>query len=1008
MTEAAVPSGVREVPATAAQHGAWFLAALAPEAGSGRARAYRVRGDLDVDALRAAWLAVVGRHDALRTTIGTRAGRPVQRVAAAAEDATLARLRVEPVGPGEHVVRIELHELVCDDESAGIVLAELSSAYAAAVAGGPGLGGTPPQYGDHAPRSDEGALDWWRAALTPPPPALDLPVDRERPPAPSSEAGVLRFAWDVAVDALSDVEPVDVVLAAFQALLHRYTGEERVAVGSAVSVRPAELAGAVGAFGNTVVLCADLTDAPTFRALVGQVSAVRREALARREVPFQEVVQAVCDDRDPRRVPMCDAVFVAGGGTPELSLAGTSVEPLPADTVPARADLTLVVDRTAPVLAGALEYRACLFDRASAELILAQLHTLLTAALADPDRPVPDLPLDTPDRLSATARAADRRPDGQPASTPANALVHRAAADAPDAAAISWQGGTTSYADLRADAARITAALPRDLAGSPVVVRMATGPRQVAATLAVLDTGAHLICLGGGDTGDRGRTVLEDLRPACLVVDGAAGDDPLAAWYAEELDGHVVDVADLPADGAGGPAPVVPGSSDRAYVAYTSGSTGQPKGIPQSHGTLAQFVTWFAEEFRVGPGSRVAQWAAPGYDASLCEVFAALVAGATVCPVPDRIRANPEKIVDWLAAERITHFQTVPSFAREVLRVAGGAPERLGALNHLLLAGERLPGDLVNGLRTTLPAVRLVNLYGPTELILATWHEITGPVHGTAPVGRPIPGRRVVVVDAQDRACPTGVTGEIVIVSPHVTPGYLGAAGGDRARFRPLDDSGPCYRTGDLGRLRWDGALEFRGRKDFQVKFSGIRLELGDIEAALAAHESVAECAVVAVPDADRLVTRLVAYVVPQRGPDGKATGAPSDWRAALRARFGKAMPPVAFQTLIGMPRNVGGKVDRRRLPAPAATTRRTVRGPETVVERAIAEIWSELDAETTTVDDAFFSVGGHSLLIPVLLHEIHARFGVAIPLWEYFANPTVAGLAALVEPHTAAAGHDA
>ncbi|MFC6081790.1 amino acid adenylation domain-containing protein [Sphaerisporangium aureirubrum] len=508
-------------------------------------------------------------------------------------------------------------------------------------------------------------------------------------------------------------------------------------------------------------------------------------------------------------------------------------------------------------------------------------------------------------------------PSDPPESVPD--LVRAVAARHPDVLALAWPGEELTYRELVDRAASVATALP---AGQPVAVRMSSGPRQVIACLAVLMADARLVCLGAGDVGERGRAVLTDLRPTWIVVDGEQPEDGLVTWYREELSGRVLDLTTVPAGGAGERA--VPGSADGwAYVTYTSGSTGRPKGIPQGHSTLAQFVTWFAREFRVEVGARVAQWAAPGYDASLVEAFGALVAGGTLCPVSDRLRANPEKLADWLAAEGITHFQTVPSFARQLLGALGEPGERPAALGHLLLAGEPLPGELADGLRAALPGVRLVNLYGPTESILATWYEVDGPHDGMVPIGRAIPGRRVVVLDEHDRPCPPGVTGQIVIESPYVTPGYVGAAGENGAAFRPIRGTGPaaprCYRTGDRGRLRPDGTLEFGGREDFQIKFNGVRVELTDIEVALAADASVAECAVVPVADAQGLVVRLVAYVVP--GEPGGTAATITPWRAALRRRFGKATPPVTFRTLTRLPRTVGGKVDRRRLPDPGPAT---------------------------------------------------------------------------------------
>lgn len=521
------------------------------------------------------------------------------------------------------------------------------------------------------------------------------------------------------------------------------------------------------------------------------------------------------------------------------------------------------------------------------------------------------------------------------------------------------EGGTRlSYRELGTRSAAVAHAL-RAVEGRPVAVRMPRGAGQVVAVLGALRAGAYVVCLGAGDVGDRGRAMLGELGPAALV----GADDALARWFRDELGGEVVDPARLagapaapagrdqahPAKASAAPAgrdqarpagasaapigrdqarpagapsasagrdpahvtdasavPAGRDPADRAYVAYTSGTTGRPKGIPHTHGTLSQFVTWFAGEFGIGPGSRVAQWAMPGYDANLMEIFAALTAGATLCPVPERIRTNPERIVDWLAAERITHFQTVPSFARTCRHVLRELPD----LGHLLLAGEPLTGELAGDLRALLPAVRLVNLYGPTESILATWFEVDGPVRGAVPVGGPVPGRRVLVVDGDDGPCPAGVTGEIVILGRHVTPGYVGASAKERSAFRPLAGLPlPTYRTGDRGRWREDGVLEFRGRGDSQVKFNGSRLELADLEETLAAQGSVAECAVRAEVDADGLVTRLVAYIVP-RDP-GAARAA---WRGAVRRTFGDAMPPLVFKIFKELPRNAGGKVDRSRL----------------------------------------------------------------------------------------------
>ncbi len=1056
---------VRQAESSSAQDGLWFLEKLNPDSAvSTICRAYRVDGPLVLDALEAAWREVLGRHDILRTELAEQDGRPIPRPtgatvgelsrvdlgdrpdprAAARRWAAglagtplrlaagpLARLAVARLAPAEHLVVLVLHRAVCDADSLPILVGELSTAYEASVAGLPvreALPARPGQYADHArarrdqasTRSFQRLAERWTSALTPLPSPPALPVNRARPAGPSTGGDTVRFEWDGPVagqlaelSAAAGTAPSTVLLAAFQALLHRYTGEDRVTVARLATARPRlGCDGVVGPFENLLVLCGDLAGGPTFRELVGRVARQAAEAAERRWLPFPELVRTLGVDRDPRVIPLCTAVFSCPDSPePVLRLTRAAVRREPVHNGSALADLVLSVELVAPAVHGELQFRDSLLDRDGATAILGQLRTLLAAGLAEPYRRVAELPLDSAERTAATLREADRIAVGGAPTSAAHELFHRQAALRPDGVALVWQDEAISYGELARRAARITAALAGQggVEGATVVVRVPTGPDQVAALLGVLDAGAGLACLGPGDAGERGRAVLTELRPACLLVDGDGADDDVARWYRTELGGRVLDVTAL--GEAAAPAQVRPTRLDtRAYVTHTSGSTGRPKGIPQSHATFAQFVTWFGGEFGIGPGARVAQWAAPGYDASLVEVFAALAAGATLCPVPDRIRANPERVVDWLGANGITVFQTVPSFARQVLAVlpGRGGADRLAALDCLLLAGEALPGELANQLRATLPRARLVNLYGPTESILATWHEVSGPVHDTTvPIGRPIPGRAVLVLDEHGLPCPAGVTGQIVIGSPYLTEGYLGEAAADRSAFAPFPAASPVhggrgYRTGDLGRLRWDGALEFRGREDFQVKFNGMRMELTDIEAALRAHESVADCVVVALSRADGLVGRLVAYVVPRRDGTGGPRGAADTWRAALRRRFGKAMPPVSFQTVLDLPRTVGGKVDRRALPAPGITA--TASGPPgTSVLADLAVIWSEsLGGRDTGPEVSFFAAGGHSLLIVPLLRRIRERFEVEVPLWDFFANPTLAGLSAFVDAHPA------
>ncbi|MFI9437089.1 MULTISPECIES: non-ribosomal peptide synthetase [Streptosporangium] len=1056
--------GAKHAVASDAQDGLWFLNQLIPDSTAHHInRAYQITGGLRIGALRAAWRAVLQRHEALRTTLVEIDGRLVQRIADEDDNPMSfvdlsgtppqdretqldrfcadwadtpfdlaagppVRSAVVRLSVTEHVLLLALHQAVADDRSVSVLVEDLSAGYAAEDSGRPAaLPALASQYADYAreQRAQESApelLEWWIARLTPPPPPLDLPTDRARPAEPSFHGGAVSFDWGedfgrslAGLARAAGTSPWVVLLAGFQCLLHRYSGEDRIAVGVPATVRPDSGADAlIGPFHNLLVLCADVSQAPTFRELVAGVAQLAEGASAHRQLPFAHLVRALKVERDPRRIPLCDAMFVSPQAPEsELRLAGAQVRRRPVDGRAARADLTLTVGSTHSSVTGSLEYRAGLFERSSARAILDQLHTLLAAALATPDLPVGALPLEDEERIRAAVGEADHITGAAPAEWPVHELVRRHAERHPEAVAIAWQGTTVTYRDLVGQAASITASLRAlgTVEGQAVAVRLPRGVRQIAALLGVLGAGAHLVWFGTADAGERGKAVLQDLRPTCLVLDEETAGDELSTWYRDELGGRVLDLSAPDRSEALPVPPTPPGSGlgEWAYVAYTSGSTGRPKGISQTHGAFAQFVTWLAAEFGIGPGSRVAQWVAPEHDPALCEVFATLVSGGTLCPVPERIRMNPEKLVDWLADEQITLIETVPSFAKEILALVTSEDSagRLAALDHLLLMGEALPEELANGLRAALPFTRLINAYGPTETIAATWHEISAPVHGTVPIGRSIPGRQVLVLDELDRPCPAGVTGEIVILTPYVTPGYIGAGAGVGPAFLPVRgleasgaEPGGCYRTGDLGRRRWDGLLEFRGRKDFQVKLLGNRVELTDVEAALAAHDSVTECAVAALTNKEGLVTRLMVYVVPQRTPSGDAAGSPEVWRAHLRRRFGKLTLPASFMIMNDrLPRNLAGKVDRRRLPDPGPLPAKDAPMPRTWAERRMAEIWSELlGTDQLSTEDTLFAVGGHSLLIPLLITLIHERFGVQLSLRECFANPSLAGLSALVE----------
>ncbi|OKJ09402.1 tyrosine-adenylation protein [Streptomyces sp. CB00316] len=1043
----------RHVPATDVQQGLWLLRALGQEPAP-RSRTYRVAGNLDVAALAVAWRSLVDRHEHLRSALVLLDGIPVRRVWARSGPQAFvlretdggpadqgepgpadsgsdpagmpgAQMTVTRCGPQEHRVRLAVPGAFADEDFLDTLVEELTE-----LSAGRALLTPAPHSGTTAAEAEPPeALAWWVDTLKTLPGELPLPADRPRPDRASGRWATVGAPADPdlgrTVARCAEARrstPYVVMLTAFQVLLHRYTGADRVAVAVPVSQ------GGAGTATNVLILPADIRAQQSFDDILGRGTALAAQAMARRTVPLARVLGALPVVRDARRVPLGDVVFDYRE-RPEtvLTIPGAAVEPCREHTGPIPADLVLRVDDSGSGPAVTVLYDADQFEPETARMILRQFRTLLRHAALAPDTTVAELALDSPGRAARTADEADpRADDGAPEHTVVEAIRRRASHD-PDAVAVDGPDGTLTYRSLYATALRVA----QDLrAGDPVVVRLPVGVRQYAALLGVLSAGAHLCWFGTADNGDRGRAVLKALKPAAMLVDpgttaapGAAVPDPdeLLDHYRTTIGGQVLTVGEPDPEPRASPPSPPPRLTDRAYVAFTSGTTGVPKGIAHTHAALAQFTAWMAAQFDIGPGVRVAQWVAAEHDPALAETFAALGSGATLCPVPEKIRANPERLLDWLAAERIAVLQTVPSFARELLRVLTErrSAEELGALRTLLLMGEALPGDLADGLLATLPLVRVANLYGPTETVAATWHPVhRRPAHLTraastasagtpakpatapVPIGRPIPGRGVLVVDESDRPCPAGVTGELVITGPYVAHGYL--ADHDHAAFTRLPHiDTPCYRTGDLARRRPDGTLEYRGRKDSQIKLYGSRLELTDVEAALSGHPTVADCAVIADPDHDGLAARLVVCVVPHRSPDGEPQGSPSEWRTHLRRRFGRSLLPALYRTLDRLPRTVTGKVDRPLLARTVAAAERdaAARRPAAGTEADLAAIWADLlGTPPAHADQSFFAVGGTSLLVPQLLHQVRQRFTADVTVPQFYAHQSLAALAALVD----------
>ncbi|MGV9405991.1 amino acid adenylation domain-containing protein [Streptomyces sp. NPDC003667] len=1059
------------LPLSFAQQRLWFLDQLAP----GRAEytipvGLRVEGGFAPEAFGAALTALTARHEILRTRfVADATGRPFQvvdpvrevtvdvhdarRLGAGAAREMLREAAGRPfdlaTGPLLRAVAVRVaderwllllavHHIVSDGWSEGILARELGELYGAAVDGRPDtLAPLGLQYADFASwqretldgRALAGQSAYWRERLAGARP-LELPTDHRRPAERSGRGGTVSFSVPAdlagAVRRLAAGQGASLfmsLLAVFQLLMAKYSGQEDVAVGSPIAGRNrAETEELIGFFVNTLVMRTDLSGDPAFTELLARVKDTALGAYDHQDLPFERLVEELAPDRDLSRTPLFQAMFVLQN-TPDgraWRLPGAAVEPFAVRAEEAKFDLTLfLTERPDGSLDGDLVYALDLFAPDTAERLAGHFTTLLRAAVAGPERRLSELEVltgaerrrvltewsgtaaaaDTGRGAEAVVQGADGVQDvvegvaatesgaGAETGTTVHRLVEECAALRPDTTAVLSADGELTYRELNARANRLARHLRSRGAGpgAAVAVCLERGPEQITALLAVLKSGAAYVPLDPEHPADRLAYMVADARAALVVTDSARAARLPGQPGRFLTDRDWPSLADLPAHD---PEPAAaPG--DLAYVIYTSGSTGRPKGVEIEHRSLAGLVRWTADTFGAAPGRRVALLAGVGFDAAAWELWPALATGATVCVPDETVRLTPALLQRWLTERRVTGTFVSTPMLEALAALDWSEPT---SLEYVLTGGDAL--RLPAGLR--LP-FRVVNNYGPTESTVVTTSAEVVPGTAVPPIGRPVRGTFVYVVDRYGRPVPTGVPGELLVGGAGLARGYRGQPGQTAERFVTADVDGTprrVYRTGD--RVRWlaDGQLEFLGRLDDQVKLRGHRIEPGEIEAVLLAGPDVAAATVVVREDTpgDR---RLVAYVVPAAG--GTLRG--EVLRGRLRRELPDFMVPSAFVVLERLPLTPNGKVDRRALPAPEP--RATTAGgpaPRTPVERAIAAAWSEvLGTEVTGVDANFFELGGHSLLATQVTSRLRDALGVEVPVRDLFAAPTVAGLAAAV-----------
>ncbi|MFB9683728.1 non-ribosomal peptide synthetase [Amycolatopsis plumensis] len=966
-------------------------------------------GPLDHDALRAALDALAARHESLRTTFRTVDGEGVQVVAdegtiplreANAEadlDAQLAAeldrpfdLTTGPLtratlirrGPDAHLLLLCQHHIITDGWSVGLLVDEFAALYAGEKPAPLDIGYRDYSRWHHdrlAGPLRERQLAYWRAQLAGLEP-LDLPTDRPRPPVRAAEGAIRRYELpDGLAESLAELGHdtgatlFTTLTALVQVLLARYTGQDDVAVGTAVSGRDHDqLERLAGFFVNTLVLRSAVDRGEPFDAFLGRVKETTLAAFAAAEVPFDQVVDDLRPARDPSRTPLVQVLLVLQQDLVRPREAG-ALRLGEHDLPRPRARFDLVLEFQPQGRRFAIEYDTALFDAATIDRFAGHLRVLAEAVVAEPHRPVAELPL--MDRAELTHLAElSRGPALEAPEATLPQLFEAQAARTPDAVAVVCEDRSLTYAELDDQANRLARVLLERGAAPErfVAVSLPRTERVLVALLGVLKSGAAYLPVDPAYPADRQELILDDAAPALLLTPDGRGPGAVPALAFDDpalLEGR-----------AGEPLARATNPDHPAYVIHTSGSTGRPKGVVVAHRSAANLMAWAANDFRdvFRPGSTVVASTSLNFDVSVFEIFAPLMTGATVEIVRDVLALGEGEHT----GRPVGLVSGVPSAFAQLL-AQGAVTVRPSTV---VLAGEALTLHALHDIRKALPDSRIANIYGPTEsTVYATaWYHDTDR---TPPIGRPIAGIRAYVLDPGMRPVPVGVPGELHLGGAGVARGYLGRPGLTAGRFvaDPFGaPGGRMYRTGDVVRWTTRGELEYLGRADDQVKIRGFRIEPGEVEAALRQHPAVTEAVVVARTDAGH--QRLVAYVVPE---------APADLRDFLGASLPAHLVPSAFVPLDRLPLNPSGKLDRRALPAPDFTGATTRVAPRTETERMLAAIWADaLGLPEVGVEDNFFELGGDSILGIRLVSEA-AKAGLRITTKDVFRHQTIAALAA-------------
>jgi len=1032
-------------PLSFAQERLWFLHELEPDNPAYNiARAVHLSGPPNTAALEQSLNESVQRHEALRTTFSAVEGRPVQVIATEQtlqlptidlrllpehdRESEAQRLAEEEIrrpfdlaqGPlirttllrldqEEHILLLAMHHIVSDGWSMGIMFREISVLYKAFCAGKPSpLPDLPIQYADYALWQREWLqgevletqLTYWKEQLAGASQVLELPMDHPRPRDQSYRGAVqsvtLSRALTEKLKALSQQEGATLfmtLLAAFQTLLYRYTGQVDIVAGSPIANRTrAELEGLIGFFVNTLVLRTDLSGNPTVRRLLGQIREACLGAYSHQELPFEKLVEELQPVREPSYPPLFQAMLVLQNApTQALHLTGLSASAIDVQGGTAQYDLNLVLRENRNGLHTKLVFNTDLFETGTARRMLGHFLNLLEGIVADPDQRIAELPLLADAEQHQLLVAWNDTLMDYPLDLCVHELFERQVERTPNAVAAAFEEQQITYRELNKRANQLAHYLQNLGAESEILVGlcMKRSVEWVVSLLGILKSGAAFVPMDPIYPVERLVFMLQNAR-ASLVVTSEELLDRLSGYSGRRVcldreDSSIARESEQNPDNA-------MSAAQLAYMVFTSGSTGSPKGVMIDHQGLVNLTLAQIDAYDVRPGTRFLQTFSLGFDASIAQITRPLCAGATLQLAPEQSLLPGPEMIRLLLDTGVSHLNLPPSLLQLL------PTEELPEVKVVIVGGEACPAELVN---RWAPGRRFLNAYGPTEATVgSTIYECVADGQ-PPPIGRPIANKQTYILDHHLQPVPVGVSGELYIGGIGLARGYWDRPDLTAESFIPNPFSGEpgarMYRTGDLAQYLPDGNIRFLGRIDQQVKIRGYRVELGEIEAVLGGHPSIHQAFALVRQEPETENRRLVAYAVPNQKPMPTV----SELQVFLKEKLPDYMVPSAFIVLDDIPLTASGKVDRSALPAPEWSRdvlEAEYIAPRTPVEEVLATIWSQvLGVERVGVHDNFFELGGHSLLATQVISRVRDTLQVEIPLRVIFDSPTVAGMAGFI-----------